>query len=179
MTQQNDFFSSQPGPEPVVILNEPKSSPPKKRVFVYDGQYFEDPGPEYSIEDVLGFLASTYPELDAERGTWHSRPMPDGTEEITFVKVTGEKGADVTPHLIADRLLAGTTPTRLQAPQVLRQGAAAEAAGELSVAYLLAAAPRIETALHQAEQVAQASHRMVARCLALCPVPLPRVPLGV
>jgi PRTRC genetic system protein C len=181
MTQQNDFFSSSQqqggsGQEQIVILNEPAANQPKKRVFVYDGQYFEDPGPEYSVEDVLGFLASTYPEL--ENGTWNRRPMPDGTEEITFVKVTGEKGVDVTPHLIADRLAAGTTPTRLQAIQVLRQLTAAEEEGELTVAYLLDAEPRLETALHQAEQVAQASQRMVARCLALSPVPLPRVPLG-
>jgi hypothetical protein len=48
----------------------------------------------------------------------------------------------------------------------------------LTVSYLLAAEPRIEAALHQAEQVAQASQRIVARCLALKSVPLPRVPLG-
>ena len=41
-------------------------------------------------KDVLAFLAQTYPEL--ENGTWHSRVLPDGSEEITFVKVTGEKG---------------------------------------------------------------------------------------
>lgn len=63
---------------------------PVKRVFVYDGQYFEDPGSEYQVQDVLNFLAETYPEL--ERGTWSSRTLPDGSEEITFVKVTGEKG---------------------------------------------------------------------------------------
>lgn len=99
MTQQDDFFSNQPQSEaesePVVILNEPATNKPKKRVFLYDGQYFEDPGPEYTITDVLNFLAQTYPEL--ENGTWHSRLMPDDTEEITFVKVTGDKGG-TPPH---------------------------------------------------------------------------------
>jgi PRTRC genetic system protein C len=63
---------------------------PAKRLFLYDGQVFDDPGPEYGVQDVLNFLAQTYPEL--ANGTWHSRTLPDGTEEITFVKVTGEKG---------------------------------------------------------------------------------------
>jgi PRTRC genetic system protein C len=180
MTQQDDFFSSQPQPEAeserVIILNEPATNKPKKRVFQYDGQYFEDPGAEYTITDVLNFLAQTYPEL--ENGTWHSRLLPDDTEEITFVKVTGEKGVDVTAHLIAERLVAGTRPTRIQAIELLNQFIAVETEGALTVSYLLAAEPRIEAALHQAEQVAQASQRIVARCLALKSVPLPRVPLG-
>ena len=66
------------------------SNRPKKRVFLYGGKVFEDPGPEYSIQDIMGFLAETYPELTS--GTWSSRALPDGSEEITFVKVTGEKG---------------------------------------------------------------------------------------
>jgi len=85
MTQQN-FFDQQSQ------TDAPRLNPPAqpKRVFVYDGAYFEDPGPEYTVQDVLNFLAQTYPEL--EQGTWHSRTLPDGTEEITFVKVAGEKG---------------------------------------------------------------------------------------
>ena len=85
MTQQNFFEQSQTD---VPRLNPPAA--PKKRVFVYDGAYFEDPGSEYTVQDVLKYLSQTYPEL--ENGTWHSRTLPDGTEEITFVKVTGEKG---------------------------------------------------------------------------------------
>lgn len=174
MSAQNDFFD-QSQPEPVVILNPPAGKP-RKRVFVYDGQYFEDPGPEYSPEDVLGFLARTYPEL--EQGTWHSRSLPDGTEEITFVKIAGEKGAEVTAHLIAKRLAASTQPTAIQAIDTLKELLALENGSSLTVAALLAATPRIEAALYQAEQVAQASQRMTARCLALKPVPLPSVPLG-
>ena len=81
-------------------------------------------------------------------------------------------------RLIAERLAAGTQPTRIQAIELLNQLIAAENEGELTVSYLLEAEPQIEAALHQAEQVAQASQRIVARCLALKPVPLPQVPLG-
>ncbi|RMG66376.1 MAG: hypothetical protein D6722_15110 [Bacteroidetes bacterium] len=61
-----------------------------QRLFYYDNQLFEDPGPEYSNRDILNFLAETYPEL--RQGSWSSRTLPDGTEEVTFHKVTGEKG---------------------------------------------------------------------------------------
>lgn len=175
MSTQHDFFSQPSTPEQVVILNEPAAKP-RKRVFVYDGQYFEDPGPEYTPEDVMRFLGQTYPEL--ETGTYHSRTLPDGSEEITFVKVTGEKGAGVTPHRVAACVAAGASPARIEAVELLKQLMAAENEAELTVPYLLAAEPRIEAALYQAEQVAQASQRIVARCLSLKPVPLPRVPLG-
>jgi len=87
---QTPFFEpnqNNNNPEPLALPAPPR---PAKRVFRYDGQYFEDPGSEYSTQEVLGFLAETYPELTS--GTWTSRTLPDGSEEITFVKVTGEKG---------------------------------------------------------------------------------------
>lgn len=87
---QADFFEGQDQAEPP-LLPGPTAQKPAKRVFLYDGQVFEDPGPEYTTQDVLNFLAQTYPAL--ANGTWTSRTLPDGTEEITFVKVTGEKGA--------------------------------------------------------------------------------------
>jgi PRTRC genetic system protein C len=157
----------------------PNSSPagqPAKRLFIYDGQYWEDPGPEYSIEDILAFLSDTYPEL--QNGTWTSRTLPDGTEEITFVKVTGEKGAGVTPQLLADRLCAGTTPTDIWGVELLHHLLDQEETGQLSAAILLAATAEIEAALQQTDQITQHSQRMVARCLALKPVPLPQIPLG-
>ena len=81
--QANFFEQQQP------LLQAPPGQP-AKRVFIYDNQFFADPGAEYSIQDVLNFLAETYPEL--ENGTWSERSLPDGSQEITFVKVTGEKG---------------------------------------------------------------------------------------
>lgn len=82
MSQQGFFDESPNGPLTATKV--------KRRVFVYDNQRFEDPGAEYSTQDVLRFLAETYPELTT--ATWHSRTLPDGVEEITFVKVTGDKG---------------------------------------------------------------------------------------
>jgi PRTRC genetic system protein C len=149
---------------------------PARRLFIYDGQYYEDPGPEYSVRDILNFLAQTYPELAS--GTWSSRNLPDGTEEITFVKVTGEKGAEVTPQVVADRLCQGAGPTRFQASETLAHLLAAEETSQLSADQLLALASQIEAALGQAERISQQSQRMVAQCLRLTPVPWPKIPLG-
>ncbi len=81
---QANFFEQQPP-----LLQAPPD-PPARRIFSYDNQLFQDLGPEYSIQNILNILASTYPEL--ENGTWSERTLPDGVQEITFVKVTGEKG---------------------------------------------------------------------------------------
>jgi PRTRC genetic system protein C len=162
---QSDFF------------NQPDASgKPAKRLFKYDGQYYEDPGLEYSVQDILNFLAQTYPELAS--GTWSSRTLPDGTEEITFVKVTGEKGVEVSPQVLADQLCQGTHPTRFQASETLAELLATEEAGRLNADQLLVLAPQIEAALQQAERISQQSQRMVAQCLRLKPVPWPKIPLG-
>ena len=163
---QRDFFD-QPGPG--------GTGQARRRLFAYDGQFWEDPGSEYSVEEVMAFLADTYPEL--RHGTWSSRTLPDGTEEITFVKVTGEKGSGLTA-LVTERLLNGTTPADVQGVETLHRLIETEEAGQLTADFLLARAARIEAALEQTDQLAQYSQRMVTRCLALKPAPLPRIPLG-
>lgn len=165
-TAQTGFFNT-PASEPL------NTAPAKKRIFTYDNEYFEDPGPQYSPEEVMRLLARTYPAL--ENGSWTSRTLADGTEEITFVKIAGEKGA-VSARTLGTALLA-TPPASLaltlETIHDLSGGpsfSAADLLGEL--------APRIEAALHQADQFATLSHQMVLRCLDLHPVPQPTLPLG-
>ena len=169
---QADFFE----PQPPASLPE---QPARRRVFLYDGQVFEDPGPHYSNQDILHFLAQTYPELG--HATWSARTLPDGTEEITFVKITGEKGSttSVSPRQVT-ACLHRLTPTRLEALELLDQITALETdpAAKLGAAHLLAISPVIEIALQQAERIAADSHRIVNQCLQLTPIPLPKVPLG-
>lgn len=166
------------------LLPEPDGQP-ARRVFLYDNQVFEDPGAEYSTQDVLNFLAQTYPELG--NGTWTSRSLPDGGEEITFVKVTGEKGSRaarcngnlVTPrHLIA--ALYRLNPTEIEAITLLDQivNLETEETSKLDAMRLLAMTPAIETALQQAERISNDSQRIVRQCLELTPIPHPKVPLG-
>jgi PRTRC genetic system protein C len=146
---------------------------------LYDHQLFEDPGGEYSTQDVLNFLATTYPELG--NGTWTSRVLPDGSEEITFVKVTGEKGSGntVTPrHLIA--ALYCLNPTEVEAVTLLDQitSLETEVTSKLDAMRLLAMTPAIKAALQQAERISNDSQRIVRQCLELTPIPHPKVPLG-
>ncbi len=101
MTEQVTFFNNDtPGIGAIPPQQNPYQSQADgavKRIFTYDGQVFEDPGPEYSNDDVLKILINTYPDLG--NGTWVSNRIPDPAvpgewlDEVTFVKHTGEKGA--------------------------------------------------------------------------------------
>jgi PRTRC genetic system protein C len=175
MTDQVNFFDqSQQGDQQQPLLIEGTTpSPAKRRTFVYDGQYFSDPGPEYTTQDVLRFLAQDYPEL--ENATWHSRSLPDGTDEITFVKVAGEKGAgDITAGDVAARL-AQVEPAQLEATRLARKLLTGEPP---TPEQIIAQAGPIEAALKQLEPFVQKSQEVLRRCLDLQPVPHPRVPLG-
>ena len=166
---QADFFSQQ---NSEVQLLPAGSERPNKRVFLYDGQVFDDPGPEYGIKEVLEALAGTYPEL--ANGTWTSRVLPDGAEEITFVKVTGEKGSLGAAQLAG--CLKQLEPVPLAAVEL--SGHIVEEEGRLTAGALLEMAPDIEAALGQMERLAENSRRILRQCLALKPVPHPKVPLG-
>ncbi|MBN1220820.1 MAG: hypothetical protein JXM69_18000 [Anaerolineae bacterium] len=166
-----------PSDSPPLLPAPTDNHSPYRRVFLYDSQVFADPGPEYSAQDVLDFLAMTYPELG--NGTWHTRTLPDGTEEITFVKVTGEKGGGVAPRQLV-ACLNQLPPTQLQAITLLDRIRAMETDDQqaFSVSHLLALTPEIESALHQAERIATTSQRIGQQCLQLTPIPHPKIPLG-
>lgn len=62
------------------------------RIFKYNDQEWGDPGQEYTVEDVRKQLASFLPEI--ARAGVEKKKLPDGTEQITFVKRSGTKGID-------------------------------------------------------------------------------------
>ena len=166
---QTNFFDTQGQDQPPLL----SAGTPRQRIFIYDGQIFSDPGAEHTTRDVLNFLAQDYPEL--ANATWSSRTLPDGTEEITFVKVAGEKGADITPGQLIARLNR-VPAAALDAVHLTREFITR---GEsLQPEEIVARAGQIEAALHQIELVAQKSRKGVERCLSLQPRPHPQVPLG-
>lgn len=61
----------------------------KPRVFVYNGNEFKDPGPEYTVEDVKKHLTTMYPEI--ARCTINQTET-DTEIRIEFVKRAGTKG---------------------------------------------------------------------------------------
>lgn len=62
----------------------------RKRVFKYQGQTYDDPGPEYSVEEVKKHLAGIFPEVS--QAEVQEKELDDGSLEITFVKRAGTKG---------------------------------------------------------------------------------------
>ncbi len=163
-------------PGPAGVAPPPAYEGPP-RVFEYMGEQFQDPGPQYTIDDVIGYLAETYPELKAG-ATFTTKEQPDGTVLVTISKVTGEKGATVTTAQVIERLNQ-IQPLSVDAIPLIRELEPLNAAGQIDVARLLQLGPRIEQALVQAERVSDESRRVVERCLELKPVPLPHtVPLG-
>lgn len=60
-----------------------------KRVFIYNEQRYDDPGEEFSIEDVRKVLAQTFPELAT--ATW-TEMEKDDVVEVRFAKKVGVKG---------------------------------------------------------------------------------------
>jgi len=172
---QNNFFEEEQNSEQHPPVLPAGDEAPQKRVFAYDGQHFEDPGPQYSIRDVMAFLAESYPEL--QTGTWSQRSLPDGAVEYTFSKVTGDLGSRVRAGSLAAGL-AEVEPLELQAPALTGRIVAAENNGELTAAELLRLAPEVEEALAQAGAVSERSRRCLERCLVLKPVSQPTIPLG-
>lgn len=69
---------------------EAGSSTITRRVFKYSGQTYEDPGPEYTVEEVKKHLATIFPEVS--QAETEEKKLEDGTTEITFIKRAGTKG---------------------------------------------------------------------------------------
>lgn len=60
------------------------------RIFRYGDHTWEDPGEEFSNEDVRRHLTTYFPEL--ANAEIRERTLEDGTVEVTFVKRAGTKG---------------------------------------------------------------------------------------
>ena len=79
-------------------------------------------------EDVLNFLATTYPELG--NGTWTSRSLPDGGEEITFLTMELLHGVT-----LSERLASGPLPTEEAIPIACQLAAGLSAAHDAGVVH--------------------------------------------
>ena len=60
------------------------------RIFKYGDNTFQDPGDEFTIDDVKQSLAQTFPEI--AQATVSEKTLDDGDVEITFIKRSGVKG---------------------------------------------------------------------------------------
>jgi PRTRC genetic system protein C len=65
--------------------------PVVQRIFRYADQTFPDPGPQYSVEQILSHLKGYFPELGHAKT--EEKCLEDGTLEITFRKQVTRKGS--------------------------------------------------------------------------------------
>ncbi len=165
-------------------FNLPQPEPATRRVYVVDGQVFTAPdgGVAYTIEQVRDQLAQTYPELSS--ATWSVNILPDGTEEVSFYKVTGEKGAtDLDPNTrLIQQIVASLRqmqPANLKAIPLTRQLIQAEHSPQgFSIEQVMQVGPQLQQALAQLDALETYHERSLTACKRLQPTPSPHVPLG-
>jgi PRTRC genetic system protein C len=150
---------------------EPAST--NRRVFRYADHTFDDPGADYSVEQVRQALLPYFPEL--AQATAEERPLADGTLQITFRKQVTTKGA------------AGGEPI---APLVEALASLPPYADPLEILWWQLAGSRLTLralyeqrellASHagQRDEASRARQEVIRRCLAIRPIPLPDLPLG-
>ncbi|MCP4992929.1 MAG: hypothetical protein GY934_03950 [Gammaproteobacteria bacterium] len=172
----------------------PQPEPTPRRVYVVDGQVFTAPegGVVYTIEQVRDQLAQTYPELSS--ATWSVDILPDGTEEVSFYKVTGEKGqvplftgekgaTDLDPNTRLIRQIVASLrqmpPANIKAIKLTRQLIQAEHSPQgIGIEQVMQFGPELQQALTQLDALESYHERSLDACKRLEPAPSPHVPLG-
>jgi len=136
------------------------------RVFVYGDERWEDPGEEFSNEDVRRHLTTYFPEL--AQAMIQEKTLDDGTVEVTLVKRAGTKGL-VTPADVMERL--GTLgPVEYEAVALFRRLQSGESPVDLY--------PEIEAARRELDDAISESRRVIDRCRTLQSCPSRRTPGG-
>lgn len=155
--------------------NMQQTSNPSRRVFVYEGHRFDDPGAEYSVEQVQNHLVVYFPAV--AHAAVEEKTLPDGTSEITFRKQVARKGCATGEQ---DKLALLLTELASIAPyeDPLAELKAMLGSGPLSLAAILDARETLQTNADQAFAQADRTSRVVKRCVHLSPAPLHGVPSG-
>jgi PRTRC genetic system protein C len=150
----------------VTTLVEAPASPP--RVFKYLDHTIDDPGPEYSIEQVRQALVPFFPELS--RATVQEETLPSGAVQVRFIKQATTKGSIVGE--VAERLQA-LPPAADPLGRLLQ-----EVAPPLTLQGLLAVQEEIRMYASQGAMTDERTRKAVARCLQLQPIPLGQLSVG-
>lgn len=146
-----------------------------RRVFVYDGHRFDDPGSEYTIEQVQNHLVLYFPAV--AHAAVEEKILPDGTREITFRKQVARKGGeDVDRSKLANLLEELHTIPPYEDP--LAELGAALGSGPISLAAILDARDLLQIHADQVFGLTSRTSRVVKRCLGLPPSPIHRIPVG-
>lgn len=146
-----------------------------RRIFIYGDHRFDDPGAEYTVEQIQQHLVQYFPEL--AHATTEEKTLPDGMVEITFRKQVARKGSGYEPDKRLVSLLA-----ELEAvppyDDPLAELTAALGARPLSLAAILDARDTLQTNANQFFGLADRTAQVVKRCMDLPPSPTRGIPLG-
>lgn len=146
------------------------------RLFKYGDQAWEDPGPEFSNDDVKKQLTAYFPEL--ANADVKEAALPDGRTEVSFVKRAGTKGSDdISPSWIAARL-ADVKPANLEGPTLLGRLQDLERAGRLEASALVEMQPVLERSMAELDAHVVESKKVLSRCSQLTATPSSSTPAG-
>lgn len=157
------------------MAQDPTTTAPARRIFIYGDHRFDDPGATYTIEQIRTHLTAYFPEL--AHATMEEKRLPDGTVEITFRKQVARKGSDDGMYNRLSLLLA-----ELEAvppyDDPLAELAAALGTAPLTLAAVLNAHETLQSHANQVFGLAGRTEQVVKRCLELPPSPARNVSLG-
>jgi PRTRC genetic system protein C len=152
--------------------NTPATAP-ARRIFFYGDHRFEDPGAEYTAEQIRAHLTAYFPEL-AHAAT-EEKTLPDGTVEIAFRKQVARKGSGDAGRAASlleelERIAPYEDPLTELTAMLGRE--------PLALAAILDARDALQTHANQVFGLAGLTAQVVKRCLELPPSPTRGAPLG-
>lgn len=155
------------------MTQDPATTAPARRVFIYGDHRFDDPGSEYTVEHVKDHLSMYMPEL--AHATTEEKTLPDGTVEITFRKQVARKGNGDGGRLA---LLLSELEAVPPYEDPLAELTAILGRQPLTLAAILDARDTLQTHAGQVFGLAGRTAQVVKRCLDLPPSPTRGVPRG-
>jgi PRTRC genetic system protein C len=152
----------------VIVTTSVQTPTNQPRVFKYLDHTIDDPGPEYSIEQVRQALVPFFPELS--RSTVQEETLPSGAVQVIFTKQATTKGSVIGE--VAERLQA-LPPADDPLGRLLQ-----ELAPPLTLQGLLTVREGIRAYASQGERTGERTRKAVAQCFQLQPIPLGQCPVG-
>ena len=155
--------------------NSTQKSNQIRRVFRYGDHEFDDPGREYTVDQVRQALLPYFPEL--AHATTDEMTLEDGTLQITFRKQVTRKGNDI---LELVHRLEALSPYADSVNELLDRLGLQNAGSPQTcpLQTLLDHGDEIEEAAEQVRDRVARIETMVRKCWHLPPSPAAQIPLG-
>lgn len=159
----------------MTIQESPQNDVPTRCVFRYGDHEFDDPGREYTVDQVRQALLPYFPEL--AHATTDEQTLEDGTLQIAFRKQVTRKGNDILE--LAHRLEA-LSPYADSVTELLDRLGLQNAGSPqtCSLQTLLDHGDEIANAAEQVRDQAARIETMVRKCWQLPPSAVVQIPLG-